>query len=225
MGIVSNKLYYGKICKNITTFGNILIKHTVKINSYNKNNGSLSKYKSTYAPKNMSAVYLRDFYFKESADCIILENNIFNTNTKGKRRPFISLSYNDVTDVIRILDNANNWFIDPKICNDMYKYDLYNNPIDINENKKLVSITKLYSSNDDFMSIQPTIIVDMNEAGISYPGIVIKGKLGIIGTCTLSEFQNMRILLKYLLLNLYSVSLNLLNNANIKIELEGEDKT
>ena len=43
-----------------------------------------------------------------------------------------------------------------------------------------------------------------------YPGILIRGESGIIGTCTYIELFELRIILLDLLKNLYSNSLNLL---------------
>lgn len=198
------------IYRTVATFGNISIKHRVHVFSRAKNNSTIPyKSKFTSSRSKGGLVGYPSISFRSTDDAIILENIPKKDTKDDKVRVSVYLTYNDISELIRVFKESTNWFTEYK--NDLFEYE-NNVPYGINSKySNLHSIMKVkIGTPGTFLSIQPAVILDsMNSSG--YPGIIIKTLNGYVGSCTLTEYFSMQQIVVNLLKNLYQISNELIN--------------
>lgn len=208
--IIYNKV--DTVTKTVTRFGDIVIKHraAVRSNFQNSKEAVFFYTSSSSGPNKQSGA------IKQTYDSVILESGIIsgmnNNNNSSNKKAGAMIKYEDVYAVCRALDDASRWFSDDRFKDSLFVYsDTSKLPYKIAERYRDLNITISLSINPNaFLSIHPGIISDpMNN--ISYPGVYFRCEKGLIGGCTVTEFFSLKICVKNLLMNLYSISMELLN--------------
>lgn len=198
-----------KISKRITSIGNITIKHYVKLNTFDRS-GHKQTYANMYNGMNSPTCYLSN-----TSDAIILESYISESERKDKQRSIsVYLSYNDAIGIDTMFNEGYRWF-NSDIKNDLFEYTKDGKPYKVNEKYRQLNYTinlKNTLLKGAFLCIQPAIITDMINT-VTYPGVIFKCINGVLGTCTVEEFMNMRLVMRSLMNNLYQNSLLLINNT------------
>lgn len=198
------------ITRIISKFGDINVKHRINLKSKFINSDSSVFIFNDIRDKDKISGSLKATY-----DSIVLESNITPTiNTGGySKKPSAMISYGDVVNTERLFNEVSKWFTDDNYKNHLFLYkDNDSKPYKISDQfRELSCVINLSIGLDSFLSIQPGIISDMLN-NVAYPGVYFRSNLGLIGSCTMTEFFDMKICLFNLLNNLYSISLNLLTN-------------
>lgn len=208
----NNELMYNKIdtvTKTINKFGDINVKHRAAVRTVFQNSKeSIFFYQNKTTPNKTSAA------IKQTYDGIILESAIGSmvNGSNQAKKPGVLFKYDDVYSVCTAFDNVYKWFNDERFKDSLFVYsEVSKLPYKIAERfKDLNVVVNLSVSPNSFLSIHPGIISDAIN-NISYPGVYFRSDSGLIGGCTMTEFFNLRICVKNLLINLYSISMELLN--------------
>lgn len=198
------------IFKTVAAFGNILVKHRVHILTLDKSGHSLDYvYKFTSSKSRGGRLGYPSTFFNSSDDGIVLENIPKDKDT-DKIKISVYLTYNDISELIRIFEESRSWF--EKYKNDLFEYDKNGIPYNVNQKySELHAIMRLrFGIKGSFLAIQPAVILDsLNNTG--YPGVILKSNTGCIGTCTITEFFSLQEIVINLMKNLYQISNELVN--------------
>jgi len=198
------------IFKTVAAFGNILVKHRVHILTLDKSGHSLDYvYKFTSSKSRGGRLGYPSTFFNSSDDGIVLENIPKDKDT-DKIKISVYLTYNDISELIRIFEESRSWF--EKYKNDLFEYDKNGIPYNVNQKySELHAIMRLrFGIKGSFLAIQPAVILDsLNNTG--YPGVILKSNTGCIGTCTITEFFSLQEVVINLMKNLYQISNELVN--------------
>lgn len=209
---MNNKI--DKVVKRVTQIGDIVIEHQTNLQMFDKHSGKYSRIiKSNRNPASKAGVNgLSTLYIGNSYDRIIIKSNkdAIKTEQNWVPPPNLSIGYGDFNNFKMFMDEIKSWFELDEYRNNLFNYSSDGKPIQINSKYKDVECSfKSHSSfiNDVCMA-RPFIIA--SAFGVDrYPGVELRGKSGVIGHCTYSEFYELRIILLDLLKNLYQNSLNL----------------
>jgi hypothetical protein len=207
-----------RISKVINRFGDIVVKHVVTVSRVDKGISKNVPYGYEYVSRVSygGALGLNSTSFRDTRDSIILESGINMKmrlkNEQKKIPPSIIISYSDLNEIKNLFEIGLSWFRDDPYKNELFLYSQDNKPYGISQKyDSLNSICYLKCGIlGSFLSIQPAIINDSLN-NISYPGIIFKSNVGILGSCTFSEFLNLKSTLINLLNNLYIASMLLIN--------------
>lgn len=206
---MGTQLDLDSVYKDIGTFGSVGLKHRVVLFSKGtdgNNRPYVNQYKSTKSKGGSAG--LMSYYFRRTTNALILES----TEPVSKVKNSIYFTQEDTMDSIRFLDEALNWFKDPEIKNNLFEYE-GNNPYKVSDkyNKLHSMMCPTHGLRGAFVSIQPAVINDFRTR-LGYPGVVIKGVTGVVGCCTVKEFENLVHIFKRSMLDLHSISMELLNH-------------
>lgn len=205
----------------IATFGNISLEHRVNLFEQSKVIGEKNvPYKKdfTSARSKGGMVGCKSSSFRTTKDALILKGMYNNKEEVVKIPPSAYISYRDIYEIKKAFKIVHSWF-HSDIKNDLFQYE-NNIPYKISEKYEgLVAIATLKAGIiGGFLAIQPYVISDaLNNIG--YPGVILKCKTGIIGTCSVSEFMSLGTVLIKNLENLYEISINLMNHYMLQEEV------
>lgn len=203
------------IYRNVEQFGSILVKHRVNLFQKDKNNKSVPYGKIFTSQKSGGGRQgFPSVAFRSTKDSIILESGfVYNENDEYKRPNSVLLSYNDVADVKRCFSDVTMWFTEQPYKNELFKYDNVSGvPFGLTQKYETLNVTIDLKSGlrGAFLAIKPGVIIDpLNSIG--YPGVIIIGQQGVVGSCTMTEFMSLRDIVINSLNNLYSISVDLIN--------------
>jgi hypothetical protein len=209
-----SKLDLDSIYKDIGLFGTIGMKHRVVLYTKEANSAKNRPYVEKFTSKRSKGGMLGygSISFKPTVNSIILETHDFENKDIGNLKNTVYLTYNDISDVKRICSEAISWFRDPEIKNDLFQYE-NNNPYKISD--KYMQLHSIMYTNiglkGSFLTIQPAVINDF-KTKMGYPGVVLKCMTGVIGCCTISEFESLSSVLITNLQELYKISIELVNH-------------
>ena len=202
------------IYKNIGIFGTIGLKHRVVVYSNDSKINKPKPYKTNFTSKRSKGgmIGFPSYSFRSTNDMLIIENADFELRDSSKIRNSVYLTYDDISEVKRIIKESLNWFEDSEIKNNLFVYE-NNNPYKISDTyRTLHSI--MYPKvgiKSNYLTVQPAVITDFTTR-LGYPGIVLKTITGTIGCCTISEYKSMCSVVLSILNDLYKTSLELLNH-------------
>ena len=204
-----------KVSKYICKIGDMIIEHVSMKYTFDKktakDNSSfrIRTNKTTRAGSNgLSSIYIGNTF-----DKIILRStkDMVKNENVWVPPPSIQFGYGDFNNLKIALDSVKEWFTDDKFRNELFLYSTDSKPISVSS--KYADLNVKFKSHsgirDSCMQIEPHVVSSFMDVE-RYPGILIRGESGIIGTCTYIELFELRIILLDLLKNLYSNSLNLL---------------
>ncbi len=203
-----------KVIKRITQIGDMVIEHQTNVQIFDKRVGKfnpvikVNKNSTSKAGVNgLSSVYIGNSY-----DKIVLKSNkdAIKTDENWVPPPAIIIGYGDFNNFKIFLDEIKSWFEIEEYRNNLFNYSTDGVPIQINSKyKDLGCRFKSHSYFINDVCAARPFIVTTTFGTDRYPGVEFRGKTGIIGCCTYSEFYELRFLLLDLLKNLYQNSLNL----------------
>lgn len=204
-----------KVTKYVCKIGDMIVEHISikqtfdkKTNKYNSS-FKIRTNKSTRAGSNgLSSIYIGNTF-----DRIILRStkDMVNTDNSWVPPPSIQFGYGDFNNLKMALDSVKEWFVEDKFRNDLFQYSTDSKPISVSS--KYADLNVKFRSHsvlkESCMQIEPHVVSTFMDLE-RYPGVLIRGATGIIGSCTYIEFFDLRMILLDLLKNLYSNSINLL---------------
>lgn len=205
------------IYRDIDQFGTIRVKHRVNLFSKDKAGKNVPYGKIYVSQKsNGGIIGYPSVAFRETKDSLILESGyVFEKdNPNSVRKPkSVMISYDDVGEIKRCFNEAYKWFTSDPWKNELFKYDEKTGiPYGIAQKYESLNSTCNLKSGmrGAFLAIKPTTVSDpLNSIG--YPGVVLIGQQGLIGSCTMTEFFSMRDVVLTNVTNLYQISLELVN--------------
>lgn len=208
-----NKLDLDSIYKPIGVFGTISMKHRVVLFSKEPNKNMNKPFVNRFTSKRSKggALGYGSISFKPTTDSIMLETCDFDSKDTNIIKNTVYLTYGDIGGIKTLCNEVSSWFKNPDIKNDLFQYE-NNNPYKISD-KYAQLHASLYTTigiKGSFLIIQPAVINDF-KTKMGYPGVVLKCLTGVIGCCTISEFESLASTLVTNLNDLYKISLDLVN--------------
>lgn len=202
-----------KVVKTVCKIGDMEIKHVTNRKIFNKKDGKyesqIRKMKMNYTRagvNGLSTIYIEDFY-----DKIILQslNPVVATKDSYIPPPSVSFGYGDFTNLKICFDFVKEWFEKDEYRNSLFQYSKDGRPISVSSKYNNLNVKfKSHGGfvNNSIMQIEPSVITS-SIIRDSYPGILIRGKGGIVGRCSVTEFYELRDIILNLIHNLYQNSL------------------
>lgn len=212
---MGNRLDIDSIYKDVGTFGSIHLKHRVVL--YTKGQDSKPKpYVSRYVSSRSKggSVGFESYYYRKTNNALILESWDFDgeRNTSNKLKNSVYFTQDDTANAIGFFNEALSWFKDSEIKNNLFEYQ-GNYPYKVADNYSRLHamMYPTHGIKGAFISIQPAVVTDF-KTKLGYPGVVIKGITGVIGCCTVKEFETLHSVFITNLKILHSLSVELMNH-------------